>query len=246
MMTSEVMVFVVAVIAGAIAAISGFGIGTILTPLLAIAAGAQLAVALASVPHLIGTAVRFTMLRRFVDWRLFWSFGVLSAAGAAAGALMNAIADTRVLAIVLGALVVIVGVSAMTGWPGSVTYGRKTAWVGGAVSGFFGGFVGNQGGLRSAALLGFPMPKENFIATATAIGLIVDAARIPIYAVTHGSSIGAWAGVIASASGGVLVGTIAGSTALRRIPQALFRRLVGAALIVLGIYIVAKSLYSNI
>src|SRR4026207_941283 len=47
-------VFLVALAAGAISAISGFGIGSLLTPLFALQVGTKTAVAAASIPHLIG------------------------------------------------------------------------------------------------------------------------------------------------------------------------------------------------
>ena len=59
--------------------------------------------------------------------------------------------------------------------------GRRAAWIAGVLSGFFGGLVGNQGGIRSAALLSFDMQKEAIVATATAVALIVDGARMPVY-----------------------------------------------------------------
>ena len=51
----------------------------------------------------------------------------------------------------------------------------------GLVSGFFGGVAGNQGGLRAAALSAFRLSPGAFVATATATGLLVDAARAPVY-----------------------------------------------------------------
>jgi uncharacterized membrane protein YfcA len=53
----------VAILAGAIASVSGFGIGSLLTPLLAVRVGSKLAVAAVSVPHLTATALRFWLLR---------------------------------------------------------------------------------------------------------------------------------------------------------------------------------------
>lgn len=59
----------------------------------------------------------------------------------------------------------------------------------------------NQGGIRTAALLGFDVPKEEFVATATAIGLFVDGAR-----------------------------------QLGHLQQTTFRKIIGALLILLGLY----------
>src|SRR5438105_3586825 len=77
-------------------------------------------------------------------------------------------------------------------------------------SGVFGGLVGNQGGIRSAALMGFDVSKESFVATATAIALLVDVFRMPVYAATqHAQIAGAWVAILL-ATLGVVVGTLAG------------------------------------
>jgi hypothetical protein len=44
--------------------------------------------------------------------------------------------------------------------------------------------VGNQGSIRTAALLGLDVRRDAFVATATAIALAVDAVRMPVYIVT--------------------------------------------------------------
>src|SRR5215217_2033465 len=91
-----------AVIAGMIAAVVGFGIGSLLTPVLALHVGTRLAVAAVSIPHVFGTALRFWMLAGRVDRRIFLWFGLASAAGGLAGALLHADASNRGLAITLG------------------------------------------------------------------------------------------------------------------------------------------------
>src|SRR5438105_10077495 len=92
-----VLVGAVAVLAGAIASVSGFGIGSLLTPLLAVRVGTKLAVAAVSVPHLAATGFRFWLLRKHVDCRLLLGFGLMSAAGGLAGALLHAYADSPAL-----------------------------------------------------------------------------------------------------------------------------------------------------
>jgi uncharacterized membrane protein YfcA len=63
-MTFIVILTAVAALAGGIAAIAGFGVGSLLTPLLALRLGTKLAVAVVSVPHFIGSAARFAGLWR--------------------------------------------------------------------------------------------------------------------------------------------------------------------------------------
>jgi uncharacterized membrane protein YfcA len=99
----------------------------------------------------------------------------------------------------------------------------------------FGGRVGNQGGIRSAALLGFDIPKQAFVATATAVGLMVDGARMPIYFFTQFQDIAnAWPYVVA-ATAGTVAGTLVGERLLRHIPEATFRKSVSGIIFLLGI-----------
>ena len=231
----ELLIAIVAAIAGGIAAVAGFGIGSLLTPLLALRFGTKLAVAIISVPHFIGTSVRFATMWRHVDKRVLIRFGALSAAGGLLGALLNARAGGRALTIVFGLLLIFAGTTA-----GRLRFGRKTAWLAGLVSGLFGGLVGNQGGIRSAALFGFDLEKESFVATATAIGLIVDGARMPVYIATQWP--GMWQArtemLIATIS--VVAGTFLGITLLRRIPERWFRRAVSLLIVLLGVYMLFK------
>jgi uncharacterized membrane protein YfcA len=136
---------------------------------------------------------------------------------------------------VLGALLVFAGVTGLTSMASRMRFSGWTAWIAGAVSGVFGGLVGNQGGIRSAALLGFQIRKEAFVATATAVGLMVDGARMPVYLFTQWREIAsAWPYVV-TASFGVMLGTLAGQRLLRWIPEAAFRQIVSAIILILGV-----------
>lgn len=224
--------------AGTIASVAGFGIGSVLTPLLAARVGTRLAVAAVSIPHVTGTAFRFWLLRGHVDRRIFISFGITSAAGGLLGALLNAYASNRALAIVFGSLLLFVGVSELTGFMNHVHLGRRGAWIAGALSGVFGGLVGNQGGIRTAALLAFDTEKQAFVATATAVGLVVDAARLPVYILTEGPAlVHAWPLITISVAG-VIIGTAAGSRILRNVGDRAFRRVVAVLLLALGSWMV--------
>jgi uncharacterized membrane protein YfcA len=235
-MIFDLALLVLGILGGAIAAVSGFGIGSVLTPLFAAQVGTKTAVAAVSIPHLLGTAARFYTLRRHIDRRVLLSFGLMSAAGGLTGALLNTRANNPVLTGVFAALLIFAGITGLTGLSAKMRFGSKTAWAAGALSGFFGGLVGNQGGIRSAALLGFEISPQQFVGTATAIGLIVDAARIPVYLSADYEQVRVlWLWVLL-ASIGVLIGTWIGLTVLRRVPEAHFRRAVSALVLILGVY----------
>lgn len=237
----EGLVAAVAVVAGAVASVSGFGIGSLLTPTLALQLDPRLAVAAVSVPHLAGTALRFWMLRGHVDRGVLLTFGATSAAGAFAGTVAGAFVRPAALRFLVGAMLVVVGASEIGGWLRRTRFDGAAAWVAGAVSGLFGGLVGNQGGLRAAAMLGFDLPKTSFVATATAIALVVDAARMPVYAFTDGAALRALAPLILLATAGVVAGTLVGERVLSAIPERVFRLVVASLLAGLGLLVIGTT-----
>lgn len=239
--TEYVVLALASFVAAAIASISGFGIGSILTPTLSLWFDAKLAVAAVSIPHLIGTALRFAMLKAKVDRYVMWRFGLASAAGGIAGALLANVFQSEWLLILLAVLLLFVGIGEFIGYTRRLAFRGAAAWIAGALSGVLGGLVGNQGGLRSAALLGFNLERRTFVATATAIALFVDGARMPVYFYTHAEELRAMAGAIAISIAGVIAGTLFGHHALQRIPETLFRRLVAVLLVALGVALLWRA-----
>ena len=230
-----------ALVAGSVAAVAGFGIGSILTPLMATQVGTKLAVAAVSVPHFLGTALRFYLLRKHIDRAVLRSFGAASAAGGLAGALLHAAFASRWLAVILGVLLLFTGLMGLTGLAQRMRLTGAAAWALGGLSGILGGLVGNQGGIRSAALLGFDIRRQAFIATSTAVGLVVDLARMPVYAFSRGSELIGIAPELALLSAGVLLGTIVGGSVLRKIEEQTFRRIVSLLVLLLGVYMLTQN-----
>ena len=226
--------------AGALASVVGFGIGSLLTPVLALAAGTKVAVAAVSIPHLVGTALRFAQMHRHVDWHVFFTFGMVSAVGGLLGAILHTQAGGSTLSVVFGALLILVSIFELTGVAGRIRFDGTLAWVAGIVSGLLGGLVGNQGGIRSGALLGFHLKRDAFVATATAIGLVIDAARMPIYFTTDRAAVLAIWPAVAFATAGVVIGTLAGKRLLARVPEAWFHTIVAVVLFVLGTVMILR------
>jgi len=235
-------VFVTAAVAASIASVTGFGIGSLLTPTLGVVTGTRVAVAAVAIPHFIGTAIRFWMLRASVDRQVLVRFGIASAAGGLTGALLHARLGSPWLNLVFGSLLIFVAISEFSGLARRMRFHGAVSLAAGALSGLLGGLVGNQGGIRSAALLGFEMPKQAFVATATAVGLVVDLVRLPVYLATDGPDVAQVWPLIAFATAGVVVGTLFGGRLLRRIPESRFRSIVAVILAALGVSMLAQAL----
>jgi hypothetical protein len=78
------------------------------------------------------------------------------------------------LLLLFGALLMVTAAVELTGLGRRMRFEGQLASVGGMVSGVLGGLVGNQGSIRSAALLGAHVPKDVFVGmTGTLIGVQV-------------------------------------------------------------------------
>jgi hypothetical protein len=232
----------IAIIAGAVASVAGFGIGSLLTPLLAIKTGISVAVAGVSIAHLFGTALRFFLLKKSVNRRILLSFGLASAAGGLAGALLHNVLQNIVLTVIFGCLLVLAGLLGLTGLSEKIRFKGIMALFAGGLSGLFGGLVGNQGGIRSAALLGFKLEKDQFVATATGIALMVDAARVPVYLAVQWNEITSIWLFILIATTAVILGTVGGKKALEKIPENIFKKIVSSIILLVGVWIFIEAL----
>jgi len=192
------------------------------------------AVAILAIPHALATGIRWLRLRSAVHWPTFRQFGVASAIGGLAGAVLQPWLGSPVLTVVLAGLLLVAGTTEIL--ERRIPLPQSPVWrlLGGAASGLFGGLVGNQGGIRAAALLGFQLQPRQLVATATASALLVDAARIPIYLLFEGDTIAATVPLWVAASLGTTVGTLLGVSLLSRIPPSMYHRLLGALLMFLG------------
>ena len=232
--------FIASVAGGFVGSVSGFGIGSLVTPVLSSVVDIKLAVAIVSIPHFAGTAIRFWTLRHQVNRRVLLTFGVASAAGGVAGAFLYQAAGNPVLTALFATLLILAGLLGLFGWSNRSRFGRAGAWIAGALSGIFGGMVGNQGGIRSAAMLGFDLGPREFIATATAVALMVDLGRLPVYLFSEWEQLRDSRHEIGISLAGVVMGTAVGLAVLRRISERRFRTVVAGIVLLLGVYMLTR------
>jgi uncharacterized membrane protein YfcA len=226
----------VALMIGCLAAISGFGIGSILVPVLSVGCGVKTAVVIATFPHLFGTALRFWTVRTSVDRRIFLSFGGFTAIGSLTGALLHVLFDVFAVSLILALVLVIGGGCGLIGHLKRLGIDRRLSWLSGFVSGLLGGMVGNHGGLRALAMQPFRLDKNAFIATSTAIALVVDFVRLPIYLLADRAELAAYLPLTAMCTIAVLLGTFVGSKITASLPPVVFVKAVSMTILSLGIF----------
>ena len=79
--------------------------------------------------------------------------------------------------LLVGVLLIFAGLMNLTGAGSRFRVGPRWGWLAGLSSGLFGGMVGNQGGIRSAALLSFGLTRD-----ALAVKLDKQTGKAHIYA----------------------------------------------------------------
>jgi len=98
-----VAVFAVGLLSGGTAVVVGFGIGSLLTPLLTLRMTPDLAVAAVALPHCSRRRCGSPGTRRAVHRSTFLRFGLRSAAGGITGAVLQAALSGPALLAILGA-----------------------------------------------------------------------------------------------------------------------------------------------
>ena len=233
--------FALAVLSGGTATVAGFGIGSLLTPLLAASFGTATAVAAVAIPHAAATALRCWRLRANIDWTVVRSFGLLSAAGGLIGALLYTRFSNAALTLTLGLLLLSTAVATIVDLPSRVPVRGAVVGVLGLLSGLFGGLAGNQGGLRAAAMLSLSLPPVRYVATATATAMMVDLVRTPIYVWQAGGVLQSLVVPLGVATLGVLIGTVLGERILLGLSIPQFRYAIAVLIGLLGVSLVVQG-----
>lgn len=168
-------------IAAALTVPAGFGLSTLLTPLVLFVLPVHEAVAVVAIVHCAHNAGKFLSLRESVDFSAFKRYGVWLVVGAIIGALLqNQVPGDSLLLLVGIFLIILPILSISERWTG-YKIPEANDQIGGFGSGFMGGLSGHQGALRAMFLTRRLPDKMTYAATASVLALCVDLSRIPVY-----------------------------------------------------------------
>lgn len=199
-MLEYLLVAAAALLASGLTLISGFGLGTLLLPVMALLFPLQIAIAATALVHLANNLLKLALVGRHADRAVVARFGVAAGVAAIAGAAsVGMLADLPALAaysllgaerqvdpldLVIGLLIVSSALLELNPRFGKLSFDRIYLVPGGLLSGFFGGLSGNQGALRAAFLVRAGLGKLGFVGTSVVCSIIVDTVRILIYGLT--------------------------------------------------------------
>ncbi len=246
------VISIAALFASGLTLFSGFGLGTLLMPVVAIFFPVEIAIAITAMVHLANNAFKVALLGKKANRSVLLSFGIPAVAFAFFGALVlgwlsgippileytafgNQV-QVSPLKLVVGILILAFVALELSPGFSSVALDRKYLPYGGVVSGFFGGLSGHQGAFRSMFLLKAGLNKEEFVATGVMLAVMVDMSRMLIYGweMTGQHRAVQWPLVIA-ASVSAFIGAYFGSKLLKKIT-------IHSIQIVVSILLVAVSL----
>jgi uncharacterized protein len=231
---------------------SGFGLGTILTPVFMVYFPVELAIALVGVVHFFNNIFKLILVGRNANRDVLIRFGIPAVMAALLGSwLLLQISDlpplfdyrafgrefevSSVKFIISILLIVFASMDLIPRFK-KLEFGKDKLPIGGFLSGFFGGLSGNQGALRSAFLIKAGLTKEAFIGTAVVVSTFVDFTRLSMYA-TKISSSGLFDNrvLMLSATLSAIAGAYLGNKLLKKITLDFLQITVAIMLILLSI-----------
>ena len=213
---------------------TGFGLATILTSVFLIFYDVKIAILIVAVVHLANNLLKISLFSKNISTDILKRFGFLTLVGAFIGAFFQGRMDSSIVKVILGVALVFLGLKEAVGFGEKIRLPQKIDFIGGFFSGLLGGFVGNQGAIRSAYLLNYNIPKETFVATAAIIASVVDITRIPVYIFSNKDVLTDNAILLLVTTVSALAGTFAGKSFLKKISLKTFKLFVAAAIVIIG------------
>jgi uncharacterized protein len=243
-----------ALIASLLTLFSGFGLGTLLMPVMALFMPLPTAIAITAVVHLANNLFKGALLGTRADSAVLLRFGLPALLAALLGAwLLQRIGQlpswheytlagrhfvVEPLKAVIGALILMFVL--LESWPrfARMALDRRYMPLGGLISGFFGGLSGHQGALRSLFLLKAGLDKTAFIATGVMIAVLVDLARLAVYGIDLQTATERWPLVLA-ATVAAMLGAIAGTRLLPKVTYRGLQKVVSVLLVLIAVGLIS-------
>lgn len=231
---------------------SGFGLGTILTPVFMIFFPVEVAIALTGVVHFFNNLFKIALVGQKADTGVVMRFGVPAIIAAFVGAWLllkittnhplfsynigGRTFEVTLVKLIVSVLLIVFAIIDLLPYFRNLQFSKDKLPIGGILSGFFGGLSGNQGALRSAFLIKAGLSKEGFVATAVVVSTLVDITRLSVYSTRFlESGLTENVALVASATAAGIAGSFVGNKLLKKVTLEFVHKLVAIMLIIVSI-----------
>lgn len=233
---------------------SGFGLGTILTPVFMIFFPTELAIALTGIVHFFNNIFKLILIGKFADKEVLIQFGIPAVFAAFIGSwiLLNIPSVSPIysyevagktyfifpIKLLISILLIVFASFDLIPYFSNIQFNKNKLPIGGFLSGFFGGLSGMQGALRSAFLIRAGLSKETFAGTTVVVSSFVDFTRLSMYS-TKLNSVGITDNfpIILSAVFSAILGAYIGNKLFKKITLRFLQIIVATLLILLALAI---------
>jgi uncharacterized protein len=200
-----ILICLTAFLASILTFFSGFGLGTLLAPVLMFFFPVEVAITLTGIVHFFNNVFKLFLTGKHANRDVVFRFGLPAVIAAFIGAsLLLLFTDMSPLyqytfmgknfsiyptKLIIAVLLMFFAVVDLIPYFGKLAFSKDKLPIGGILSGFFGGLTGAQGALRSAFLIRAGLSKEAFIGTTVVVSTLVDITRLGVYASGFGRHI---------------------------------------------------------
>lgn len=247
-----IIISIVAFSAAMLTFFSGFGLGTILTPVFVFFFPIEIAIALTAIVHFLNNIYKLFLVGKHAQKDILIRFGIPAVIASIIGSwLMVYVTQMEALfsytafgknfniypiKLIIAIILIIFSLIEFIPYFNKLQFDKNKLPIGGIISGFFGGLSGNQGALRSAFLIKAGLSKEAFIGTAVVVSVFVDITRLGVYS-THiqNNHIAYKIPLITCATCAAMVGTFLGNKLLKKITLQSLQIIVAIMLIIIAL-----------
>ncbi len=246
----------VAFVASLLTFFSGFGLGTLLTPVFAFFFPLEVSITLTAIVHLLNNLFKAVLLRQHVNKQVLVRFGLPAVLASFLGAALLHLVGKQPplwtyemlgksfsilpMKSLVGILIIGFSLFESSSHLQSLHLPKRYLPLGGFLSGLFGGLSGHQGALRTLFLKKMDLSKEAFLATGVLIACLVDISRLSLYLKEQFSlsMLKTNAALLGTATGTAFLGAYLGNRLLTKITMKGIQYLVSFALILFGIALI--------
>ena len=221
---------------------AGFGLSTMLTPLVLLLMGPHEAVAVVAIIHGAHNGWKLVLLKDNLDIDAVKRYGIWLVVGAILGALLQSSVPQNPLLLIIGIFLIILPLLTISeSWTG-YRIPEANDRIGGFGSGFMGGLSGHQGALRAMFLKRRLNDKMTYAATASILALCVDLSRIPVYLFYNQTDISDNVNLIIFLTLSALIGVNIGKRFLEKLKSDWIHYGIMVGIVCSGIYYVIEAI----